>query len=154
MFIDIIAAPPAASITTPIWVLVASIAIPFLGTLATAWVTNRSNAKQSRVSEREANTHEMDMILDGFKEGMSELRTELQEQKKRSEGQIEKLEARVARLESENSALINQNTEQHNHIVALEALIPNPPGVPLRPIWSRIPTQQQQENEQNEQQSS
>lgn len=150
MILYYLAATPPNSITTPIWVLVASIAIPFLGTIATAWVTNRSNAKQSRVSEREANTHEMDMILDGFKEGMSELRTELAEQKKRSEGQIEKLEKRVARLETENGALINQNTEQHNHIVALESLIPNPPGVPLRPIWSRIPTNQQQENERNE----
>lgn len=155
-----ITAPPVSvpgTITTPIWVLLLTIGLPLVGVMITAYVSNRASSRQSKVSEREANTHEMDMILDGFKEGMTELRTELKEQKERYDTQLSNLKiemdglkTQISVLQNREKALMYQNTEQHNHIVYLEGHIPTPPGVPLRPEWTRIPTDiEQQEAKEN-----
>lgn len=50
---------------------------------------------------------------------------------------IDALEKRIETLESENEKLLREKAEVVHHVVALERLIPVPPGPPPRPHWTQ-----------------
>jgi outer membrane murein-binding lipoprotein Lpp len=102
--------------------------------------------KTVKVSEREAATHEIAVIIDGFNTSMTNLRADVTAA--REDSATARAEAREAReehglLKEKHEALTDrvetserERAEMIRHIVALENLIPNPPGPPPRPDWS------------------
>jgi outer membrane murein-binding lipoprotein Lpp len=93
------------------------------------WISARLNSKTGehavRVSEREAQTHEFEAIVEGFVASLNVTR----EQAARAEDRVMRLESRVTVLEGDKSAMLD-------HISLLESMIPNPPGPPKRPYFS------------------
>lgn len=104
------------------------------------------------VNEKDASTRGASMALEALTEGLRELRTELGEQKVKSTAQdvvIASQAATIAVLEENRVAsdtrMATQDAkieylerlvpEMVAHIELLEKLIPDPPGIPSRPIW-------------------
>jgi hypothetical protein len=84
------------------------------------------------VSEKEAHTHEIAMIIDGFTESLAAVRSELKATTEKNvviEKKYDALAERFDRAEHREQLM-------RRHIVALEELIPNPPGPPARPDWN------------------
>lgn len=87
--------------------------------------------KKVSVTEREAQTHEIAVILEGFTAvtAASQARAESAEKSAESAHErVEKVETRMNKVEEINGEMIK-------HIQVLEAGYPNPPGPPQRPNW-------------------
>lgn len=112
---------------------------------------SHGDAKETtKVSSKEANTHEFDVLREGMMGMIEELRNSLRDTKEEGvrdrmelqnqittqsrkistqAGQITTLTKRVGTLEREKREIIG-------HLTAVEKLVPNPPGVPKRPSWN------------------
>lgn len=81
--------------------------------------------KRVAISEKEAQTHEVSVLLEGF----SELLTSTREQVKVAEARAEEAHTRIDTMQRVAQEMIN-------HIIILETGYPNPPGPPTRPNWN------------------
>jgi len=140
--------------------LIVGVAVPALGFLG-AWIATVNSRKTGagqvevaaaavRVDEKEANTHEFAVMIDGFTASLTAARDDL---KRKGEELVEALgelkearnELREARTENETlrsnqASLHKQYVEMLFHMFQLEILIPNPPGPPPRPkAWTPYP---------------
>jgi predicted nucleic acid-binding Zn-ribbon protein len=102
--------------------------------------------KQVTVSEKQAHTAEIAMIIDGFTESLAAVQSQLdraekayltldakhEELKQKHEGLVKDHETLASRIDLSE----RDRAQMIAHIVALEALIPNPPGPPERPKWN------------------
>lgn len=90
-------------------------------------------------SEKEAHNAEISIIIEGFTASMEALRLTVADARlESSEAKMEATSARadVTKLRQTMDAMAEQREELIDHIQALEALIPSPPGPPPRPAWS------------------
>lgn len=124
-------------LAVPFFVLLGVIAKGIYDTAA-AKMSSKVQSKQVQVSEKEAETHQWQAIVDGFTASLAavNVRAEGAEREARdakaeaavSSGKINLLDQRVNALEGERREMLN-------HIIALEHLVPYPPGPPKRPVW-------------------
>lgn len=99
------------------------------------------------VSEKEANTHHVQMILDGLTTSITVLtgRADAAEKKadaaeKTAEAADKKADAAEQQAKDLGKRVRQLEDERHDaidHIIYLESLIPDPPGPPARPNWMR-----------------
>lgn len=96
--------------------------------------------KKVQVTEKEAQTHEIAVILEGFTAvtAASTLRAENAEKSAAlAHERVEKVEARAEKVESRLSKVERIKDEMIDHIKVLEQMVPNPPGPPTRPTsWN------------------
>ena len=142
---------------TPFIVFILFISSPFLiliGVIING-IVQRKNAKGQQqtadkgvgVSEKEADTHQFQAIVDGFKVSLEAVERRASSAESRAkeagdkadeadtkagaaEDKANKLSRRVRSLEDERHEAIM-------HVLLLEAMIPFPPGPPERPSWMR-----------------
>lgn len=96
-------------------------------------MATRVSNKQVTVSETEAQTHQFQAIIDGFTQSLAAVNqraTTAEDQSARANNRADSLENRVDQLEDERVLIID-------HLNAVEALVPHPPGPPPRPPWLR-----------------
>lgn len=105
--------------------------------------TNQSSSRNSEraveIDEKEAHTHEVSMIIEGFTQSLESLRTDLtrtQNDLKTARGEIDALRTEQAEANRKIAISNRIRAEMMLHIMALEAMVPNPPGPPTRPLWS------------------
>lgn len=119
--------------------LAALFASPLSGVVV-AWIASRRSKKQTDVTvavdekglviqEQEANTRIFSAITEGFVERLRDIN----EAYDKLETRYNALEKRYTNLEARFEATENVKNQMINHIVALEALVPIPPGAPKRP---------------------
>ena len=109
--------------------------------------TNQVELKTIEVCEKEAHTHEIAVIIEGFTTSLENMRTDLQDT--RAELTATKTELTATREElrrtREDHSKLRDRVDQSDierdlmirHITDLEALVPNPPGPPTRPAaWA------------------
>lgn len=140
--------------TAQILTLIAAIGGPISGILIAILSNSRSKKQVGeeqtvaraavRVDEKDAHTREIAVILDGY----TAVNTALNKSLERAETGLtdcsEKYDALERRFEeSEQRARERERYEAAlrldliEHIQALEALVPSPPGPPERPTWGR-----------------
>lgn len=100
--------------------------------------------KKVAVSERDAQTHEMTAIFEGFTLSLAAVSqraqnaetsaaaahdraTKAEEKAEASEKRADEQDKRIDQVQRERSILVD-------HIIALEKMVPNPPGPPTRPL--------------------
>jgi hypothetical protein len=88
--------------------------------------------KAVEVSETEAETHAFQAIIEAMQMNMNALTNRTAIAERRADAIEKKADAALERV----STLENEKHEMVDHIVALEHLVPNPPGPPARPTWS------------------
>lgn len=88
--------------------------------------------KQVQVSETEAETHAFQAIIEAMQINMNALTARTSNAERRADAIESKADAALKRV----GMLENEKHEMVEHIVALEHLVPNPPGPPKRPVWS------------------
>lgn len=103
-----------------------------------ARMNNRVQNKQVQVSEKEAETHQWQAIVDGFTASLAAVNVRAENAER--EAKDAKAEAatstgKIALLDSRVGVLETEKREMLNHIIALEHLVPYPPGPPKRPVW-------------------
>lgn len=102
----------------------------------------KSDKIRDAVSERDANTRQMDVIFKGLTDTISSIQNSLDLTQKDLAGTKEELRStrsELRTLENRVTVLNNERTEMLMHIGKLEALVPVPPGPPLRPAWGIAP---------------
>jgi len=100
--------------------------IYLIGTIYTARKNRKTGKEGTEVSEKSISIQATAQLTEMFTEGFKEIRTELAEAKVK----IEKLESLVEQLVAERVDMIR-------HIEALEEIVPNPPGAPARPVYTK-----------------
>lgn len=123
-----------------------AIAGPMSGILIAAIANHRSKKQwakenqvaitQANVSEKDAHTREIAMILDGYTKVNQALNTSLERALDTSQECSDKYDALEARFDEERELNKHRQREMIDHIMRLEALVPSPPGPPDRPEWS------------------
>jgi len=108
------------------WIQIGTVClVPLTGVVVAIIADRRSKNTTTQtvaVSEQEADTHQFAALTEGFVEQLRILKEDVAEQR----GLVKSLTERVETLES-------QKLEMLAHILALEVLVPNPPGPPKRP---------------------
>jgi hypothetical protein len=89
----------------------------------------------SSVGKQEATTHEFDAMRQGFVDSMADLREQLKEQKEEARLDREEAKRKHDELAQRVATLETEKYEMLNHVKILEKLVPDPPGVPIRPAW-------------------
>lgn len=112
------------------------------GVLITAVLKRNSDKDANKISEKDANTRAVGGVIEALTIGLEELRTEINENKTRHDGEITALSTKLAKAErtiNEQGVtirmLVEERTEMIEHMESLEANFPNPPGAPIRPEW-------------------
>lgn len=128
-----------------VWVTIISTAVGALvlfGRFAKDWIEARWKKTHDlgnvdvekmkvKVTEREAQTHEIAVILEGFTAVTAASTARAESAEKSAEHahlRVEKVENRLTDMERINDEMID-------HIKLLEGMVPNPPGPPTRPTW-------------------
>lgn len=88
-------------------------------------------AKKVRVSEREVENHEVQILFEGFRLLNEENRRAAVEAKDEVRVAHQRIDEIVERLDRERQV----REEIIDHVQVLEAGYPNPPGPPTRPNW-------------------
>lgn len=113
----------------PLFLSVSALVIGPLSGVGVAMVGARASRKNTSETvapaEHDANTREF-----------TELRAAYAEALRQSNEQYDRLESRFNDLETKFAAQRSTQEQMVQHIVALERLIPNPPGPPARPYWA------------------
>lgn len=142
---------------TPVIVFILFISSPFLiliGVIING-VVQRKNAQGQEqtankgvgVSEKEADTHQFQAIVDGFKvslEAVERRASSAEDRAKEAGSKADDADAKAGIAEDKANKLSRRvrslEDERHEaimHVLLLEALIPYPPGPPARPLWMR-----------------
>lgn len=127
---------------------ISALAVPFfvlLGVIAKGgydWASARLNSrvqdKQVLVSEKEAETHQWQAIVDGFTASLAAVNTRAESAEREAKDAKTESAAstiKISAMETRVNALEHERLEMLNHIIALEHLVPYPPGPPARPVW-------------------
>lgn len=142
---------------TPFLVFILFISTPFLVLIGVIinGIVQRKNAKGLQqtadkgvgVSEKEADTHQFQAIVDGFKvslEAVERRASSAEERAKEAANKADDADAKAGVAEDKANKLSRRvrslEDERHQaitHVLLLEALIPYPPGPPARPLWMR-----------------
>ena len=103
--------------------------VAIISSIMVSRVSRKNSTEGATISRREADTNEFSAMTDGFTESFRQMHLQIQE-----------LRMRVDDLEKEKNILaakLHESTieraELLNHLRAVEALVPDPPGVPVRP---------------------
>lgn len=112
-------------VLAPLGIIIVA-AIYLIGTLRSAKLNRDTGKETTDINEKDVNTKAAAQLTEMFTEGLNELRTELKEAK----NQMKDLKLEVNELRADNQSLVA-------HIEALEKLVPNPPGSPIRPIMNK-----------------
>lgn len=133
---------------TPEQIMAAAIAIagPVSGFLIAVIANRRSKQQLDKeqsvavatvtVSEKDAHTREIAVILDGYTKVNQALNSSLERVTKSSEECSEKYDALEKRFDEAERVNAVRRYELIDHIRRLEELVPSPPGPPERPKWS------------------
>lgn len=132
--------------TDQLWAYLIAIAGPLSGIAVAAISNQRSKRQWSRdqqvaaanvnVSEKDAHTREIAVILDGYTKVNQALNTNLERAEKASTECSEKYDALERRFDEAERLNYARRMELIDHIRRLEDLVPSPPGPPERPKWS------------------
>lgn len=92
------------------------------------------------VSETEAETHQFQAIIEGFRESLkavSDRATTAETKATAAETKATEAEEKANNLSRRVRSLEDERHQAITHVLLLEALIPYPPGPPERPLWMR-----------------
>lgn len=128
--------------------LVQFLSLPFFATVGVfckvAWdaiASKRSHkvsTQQVSISEKEANTHQFQAIVEGFTQSMaviSNRATVAEAQAQKATEQAERANNRAEALENRLDVMERERTDIIAHLGVVELMVPNPPGPPPRPPW-------------------
>lgn len=141
--------------------IVSAVAAPISGVVVAIIVNRRTKQERAdgtttamravSVDEKEAHTHEIAVMIEGFATSLENMRLDLAEARAQSasahaEAASARQEAASARAELSELKIqlqwyVADRLEMIRHIVHLEDLIPTPPGPPTRPTWRVDPHQ-------------
>lgn len=141
--------------------VISAIAAPLSGVVVAIIVNRRTKQERAdgsttamksvQVNEKEAHTHEIAVMIEGFSTSLENMRLDLADARAQSaaahaEAASAKQEAASARAELSELRIqiqwyVADRLEMIRHIVHLEDLIPTPPGPPTRPTWRVDPHQ-------------
>jgi len=107
----------------------------FLASLITIFRQARKDKSDNSVNKQEANTHEFDAMRQGFVDQMAELRKQLSDARDEAREDREEAARKHTELADRVHTLETERHEILQHVKLLENLIPDPPGVPMRPQW-------------------
>ena len=103
--------------------------VAIASSLIAARVSKRNTVEGTNLGKREAQTHEFSALTEGFTESFRQMQLQIQE-----------LRGRVDTIEEERDTLAEklhestlERAELLQHLLAVEALVPDPPGAPVRP---------------------
>lgn len=116
-----------------------------IGIIVKGIFDRRMSKETSDVALKNGHTQEMEVAFDGLtaninslQEQLKDIRTELRDTKtdaRRTVDDLTTTQRDLRRLEGVVSNLRVERAAFLVHISALEALVPNPPGAPPRPVW-------------------
>lgn len=121
---------PANDLLLAPLLIFAGVVVKGLWDFFAAKLQSRVGTKQVAVSEKEANTHQFQAIVEGFTHSLAAVREEAE----RANSRADTLEGRLDTVERERA---QEHNEIIQHLSQIEALVPNPPGPPPRPAWLR-----------------
>jgi phage regulator Rha-like protein len=104
--------------------------------------SGRNSKETTEVSTKDANTREFAELREGFVASFEELRRQLAEQRELNDSERTRMQKQLTDQSSKITILTRRvgtlEREKHEiieHLSAVEMLVPNPPGVPVRPDW-------------------
>lgn len=111
-----------------------------LSAIVSRVIRNKSDKVRDAVSERDANTRQMDVIFKGLTDTISSIQANLESTQKDLQGTKDELRStrtELRTLEARVTILTAERAQMLVHIGKLEALVPMPPGPPARPLWGQ-----------------
>ena len=103
--------------------------VAIVTSIIAAKVARKNGVEGTNISRRQADTNEFSAMTEGFTESFRQMHLQIQE-----------LKGRVGALELEKDSLAEklhdstiERAELLAHLLAVEALVPTPPGPPTRP---------------------
>lgn len=108
--------------------------VAIVSSLIAARVSKKNGVEGANLGKREAQTHEFSALTEGFTESFRQMHLQIEELR----GRIDTLEHEKDKLAAELHESTLERAELLQHLLAVEALVPNPPGPPTRPVkWQK-----------------
>lgn len=107
--------------------------VAVVSSLIAANVAKKNGTEGARISRRQADTNEFSAMTEGFTESFRQMHLQIQELK----GRVDALEIEKDELAAKLHESTIERAELLEHLRAVEALVPNPPGPPERPVRIR-----------------
>ena len=104
--------------------------VAIVSSLIAAKVSRKNGVEGVKLSRREADTNEFSAMTDGFTESFRQMHLQIQELK----GRVDALEREKDALAAKLHESTIERAELLQHLLAVEALVPDPPGAPARPV--------------------
>ena len=103
--------------------------VAIASSLIAAKVAKRNSVEGANLGRREADTNEFSAMTEGFTESFRQMHLQIQELR----GRVDTLEVEKDALAARLHESTIERAELLEHLRAVEALVPNPPGAPERP---------------------
>ena len=104
--------------------------VAIISSIIAAKVARKNSVEGSNISRRQADTNEFSAMTEGFTESFRQMHLQIQELK----GRVDLLEREKDELAAKLHDSTIERSELLEHLRAVEALVPNPPGPPMRPV--------------------
>ena len=104
--------------------------VAVFSSLIAAKVSRKNAVEGVHLTRRQADTNEFSAMTEGFTESFRQMHLQIQELKNRLDALEKEKDELVAKLHESTI----ERSELLEHLRAVEALVPNPPGPPMRPV--------------------
>ena len=104
--------------------------VAVFSSLIAAKVSRKNAVEGVQLTRRQADTNEFSAMTEGFTESFRQMHLQIQELKNRLDTLEKEKDELVAKLHESTI----ERSELLEHLRAVEALVPNPPGPPMRPV--------------------
>lgn len=104
--------------------------VAVFSSLIAAKVSRKNAVEGVQLTRRQADTNEFSAMTEGFTESFRQMHLQIQELKNRLDTLEKEKDELVAKLHESTI----ERSELLEHLRAVEALVPNPPGPPTRPV--------------------
>ena len=108
--------------------------VAIVSSIIAAKVSRKNGVEGANLGRREADTNEFSAMTEGFTESFRQMHLQIQDLK----GRVGNLEVEKAAMAEKLHESTIERSELLEHLRAVEALVPNPPGPPERPVrWQK-----------------